>query len=99
MREFRCAEIIAAVADYYGRPVDQLLAHDRHQPLAEQRQVAMFLCRRLTRLTRPAVARAFHRTHVTILHAEQRMTAPPERLRHDIQCIHARLIADAAVTA
>ena len=41
----------------------------RSQNIAFPRQVAMFLCRKLTKASLPEIAGAFEKTHATILHA------------------------------
>ena len=41
---------------------------DRSRSLAAPRQVAMFLCRKLTRASLPEIAKSFGKTHATILH-------------------------------
>jgi chromosomal replication initiator protein len=41
----------------------------RPQSVAVPRQVAMFLCRRLTRASLPEIASRFDKTHATVLHA------------------------------
>ena len=61
--------IIAMTAAHYGRTVEQLLSRERHQPLAEQRQVAMYLCRQITGLSYLRIGPAFSRDHSTIRHA------------------------------
>lgn len=98
MSDPRCDSIIETVARYYGRTVDGLLARGRHQPLSEQRQVAMYLCRQLTDLTLPQIGEAFGRNHSTVIHAIRQMHRPPKHLRHDIDRLRA-IITTQAVPA
>ena len=58
------------------------------------RQVAMFLCRRMTRSSLPDIANAFGKTHATVLHAyrsiEGRMDVDAA-LRQSVQNIAQKL--------
>jgi chromosomal replication initiator protein len=65
--------IIGVAADYFNIPVDELLGPSKRQPLALQRQIAMYLCRELTDLSLPAIGKAFDRDHSTVMHAEKRI--------------------------
>jgi chromosomal replication initiator protein len=62
--------IIATVAEYYGLDVSDLTGSSRRQPLARQRQVAMYVCREHTGLSLPKIGAAFGgRDHTTVMHA------------------------------
>lgn len=66
-------QIIAATAAHFGRTVEELLGRDRHHPLAEQRQIAMYLCRELTDLSVTTIGESFYRDHTTVLYAEHKI--------------------------
>jgi chromosomal replication initiator protein len=62
--------IITTVASYYDLPISELTGPSRRQPLARQRQVAMYLCREHTGLSLPRIGAAFGgRDHTTVMHA------------------------------
>jgi chromosomal replication initiator protein len=62
--------IQAAVAAYYGIDADDLSAKSRTRNVAFPRQVAMYLCRRLTDSSLPRIGEAFGgRDHTTVMHA------------------------------
>jgi chromosomal replication initiator protein len=59
-----------AVAHEFGLTVDALLSPSRAAPVARARQLAMYLTRKLTDLSLPAIAADFNRRdHTTVLHA------------------------------
>ena len=64
-----CTDIQKAVCDYYDISMQDLNGKGREQHLAIARQVAVFLCRKLTDCSATEVGRIFNRTHATILHA------------------------------
>lgn len=82
-RQFEPRQIIDAVAEYYGTSRDHLLGRSRKQPLAHQRQIAMFLCRELTTLSTVAVGVAFGRDHTTVMHAIRKFSLPLRTHRDD----------------
>jgi len=58
-----------AVAEHYDIRIADMTSKRRPQSIAVPRQVAMYLCRRLTRASLPDIANAFSKTHATVLHA------------------------------
>ena len=70
------------VAEFYDIRVADMSSKKRPQSIAFPRQVAMFLSRRLTGHSSPAIGEYFSRNHATILHAvsaiEQRMAKDAE---------------------
>jgi chromosomal replication initiator protein len=76
-----------AVTQHFGiTPPELLTSKKRHEPLAVQRQVAMYLSKKLTLASLADVARAFDRKdHGTIAHAvaviEHDLTLDPEQAR------------------
>ena len=67
--------IISTVTQYYEIPKSELLGPSRRQPLARQRQVAMYICREHTGLSLPRIGAAFGaRDHTTVMHAVEKIT-------------------------
>jgi chromosomal replication initiator protein len=66
----------------------------RPKNIAVPRQIAMYLSRRLTSLSSPAIAERFNRNHATVLHAvtavEKRMD-DDAALRRDVSMLERRL--------
>jgi hypothetical protein len=63
-----------AVCEHYDVSLDDLLSGRRTQALALPRQVAVWLCRRLTTHSMPAIGHHFGgRDHTTVLHAARRV--------------------------
>ena len=68
--------IITTVASYYEIPVSELVGSSRRQPLARQRQIAMYVCREHTGLSLPKIGAAFGgRDHTTVMHAVDKIKA------------------------
>ena len=67
--------IIEEVSARFHHPRSELVGPSRKQPLARDRQIAMYLCRELTDLSLPKVGAVFgDRDHTTVLHAVDRVT-------------------------
>ncbi len=67
---FTADGIISTVAQYYEINRSDLTGPSRRQPLARQRQIAMYVCREHTDLSLPRIGRAFgNRDHTTVIHA------------------------------
>ena len=65
------------VARYYKVPLESLKEDRRHKALAHARQVAMYLCRKLTKGSFPEIAARFNKDHSTVISAVRKV----ERLR------------------
>jgi chromosomal replication initiator protein len=73
-RPITAPDILQATAERYGFEIDQLTGRRRHRDLVQARQVAMYVCRQLTPLSFPSIAREFGgRDHTTIIHAVERV--------------------------
>jgi chromosomal replication initiator protein len=57
------------VADFFHTRLAELKSKKRTQHVAFCRQVAMYLCRKLTDSSFPAIGAAFGRDHSTVIHA------------------------------
>ncbi len=76
--------LIRLTADYYGVEPESLTGERRVSDIAEARHVAMFLSRKLTGLSYPALGRRFGgRDHTTVMAAAKRIERFPadHRLR------------------
>jgi chromosomal replication initiator protein len=68
------SEILKTVALHYGLRVSDLKAKTNAKPIAFPRQVAMYLCRRLTRLSYPEIGRLFNdKHHSTVMHSVEKI--------------------------
>ncbi|MDP8954768.1 MAG: chromosomal replication initiator protein DnaA, partial [Actinomycetota bacterium] len=68
--------ILDATSEMYGFPVEELCGRSRRRPLVIARQVGMYVCRELTDLSYPAIARAYGgRDHTTVIHAVEKISA------------------------
>ena len=83
-----------AVCQHYGVTFVDLMSNRRTRALALPRQVAVWLCRKLTTRSLPAIGQQFGgRDHTTMLHAARRI----DELRQTDAAMQARL--DAFVAA
>jgi chromosomal replication initiator protein len=57
------------VAEHYDVRLSDMSSKRRQRSVALPRQVAMFLCRKMTPHSLPDIANSFGKTHATILHA------------------------------
>jgi len=74
------AEILKLVAAHYGLRVSDMKAKSNAKPIAFPRQVAMYLCRKLTNLSYPEIGRLFNdKHHSTVMHSVEKI----ERLADD----------------
>jgi chromosomal replication initiator protein len=63
-------DILKVVSDNYGMPLKAIFSLKRKKSFVEPRQVAMYLCNKLTKLSLPETAAHFKRKdHTTVLHA------------------------------
>jgi chromosomal replication initiator protein len=68
--------IIDATAEMFGFPADEIRGKSRRRPLVIARQVGMYVCRELTDLSYPAIAREYGgRDHTTVIHAVEKIGA------------------------
>jgi chromosomal replication initiator protein len=79
------ADIQRAVADHFDIRLSDMTSKNRQRSVAAPRQLAMYLCRRMTDSSFPNIAEAFGKTHATILHAyrqvDSRLDVDPELKR------------------
>lgn len=92
--ELSFASIQKMVAEHYDVRLADMASKRRPRLISGPRQVAMFLCRKLTRSSLPEIAGAFGKTHATVLHACKSVDSRLEidaTLRQDIQTISQKL--------
>jgi len=88
------SSIQRAVAEHYDVRISDMSSKCRQRSIAVPRQVAMYLCRRMTRSSLPDIASAFGKTHATVLHAYRAIENHLEvddKLRQDLQHISRKL--------
>lgn len=83
------ATVVRIVSKFYGIDPFDILGRSRAQPLCHRRQVAMYLCREMTKMSLPEIGRRMgSKDHTTILHGCKKIMANMEsddRLRSDIR--------------
>ena len=88
------ADIQKTVAEHYDIRFADMTSARRPRSIAVPRQVAMYLCRRMTPSSLPDIAAAFGKTHATVLHAyrsvESRMDVDQD-LRRNVVTISRKL--------
>ncbi|MDP9021026.1 MAG: chromosomal replication initiator protein DnaA [Actinomycetota bacterium] len=68
--------IIEATSSMFGFSVEELCGRSRRRPLVTARQVGMYVCREVTDLSYPSIARAYGgRDHTTVIHAVEKIAA------------------------
>ena len=68
------SEIMKTVASHYGLRLSDLKAKTNAKPIAFPRQVAMYLCRKLTGLSYPEIGRLFNdKHHSTVMHSVEKI--------------------------
>jgi len=69
-RNITITDIKRVVAAHYGLKVDDLMARKRTRTVTHPRQIAMYLCRKLTDASLPRIGEEFGgRDHTTVIHA------------------------------
>jgi chromosomal replication initiator protein len=82
-RRVTAADVKAAVSLSFGVDPGEMVSARRAQEVSHPRQVAMYLCKRLTPFSMPKIGRLFgDRDHTTVMHAvrqvEKRRASDPE---------------------
>ncbi len=71
--EITASTIMAVTAEYFNTTLEELTGPGKARPLAQARQIAMYLCRELTDLSLPKIGQAFGRDHTTVMYAEKKV--------------------------
>ena len=74
-KDLTCEEIKRAVVDYFDLRMTDMSSTKRMRDISEPRQVAMFLCCKLTTLSLQSIGNAFDKNHSTVLHASKTIQA------------------------
>ena len=73
---FTLEQVIKAVSRYYNIKLSDLKSPKRSKPIANARQVAMYLCRELTSDSFPEIGESFGgKDHSTVIHAVKKVEA------------------------
>ena len=87
--------IISHVCKFYGLDENTLRGTQKTKRVAEARQIAAYLIRKLTNLSTPDIGKEFNRDHTTILHSinkiEDTLKLGGEELKKDIEAITANI--------
>ena len=93
-------DIQRMVATYFDLRMTDMSSKRRPRSVSAPRQIAMFLCRKLTRSSLPEIANSFGKTHATVVHAcktiQDRIQVEDE-LRNTVREITRKLGRDPAV--
>lgn len=79
-RDIRPEMIQQTVANHFGITLNDMLGKSRSRNIADPRMVAMYLCRKLTKLSSNEIGEIFGRTHANVLHAAKII---PEKCQSD----------------
>ncbi|MFC4603821.1 chromosomal replication initiator protein DnaA [Rhodococcus kronopolitis] len=71
--EINAATIMAATAEYFNTSIEELCSPGKTRPIAQARQMAMYLCRELTDLSLPKIGQTFGRDHTTVMYADKKI--------------------------
>jgi chromosomal replication initiator protein len=75
-RAITAKAILEATSKMFGFPVEELQGKSRRRPLVTARQIGMYVCREMTDLSYPAIAREYGgRDHTTVIHAVEKIGA------------------------
>lgn len=86
--------IVEAVADFYNISVKEVKGTGRNAKVAEARQVAIYLCRDLTKQSFPDIGKYFDRKHTTVLYSYDKIKEDirtNSSLSHTISAINGKL--------
>ena len=92
-------DIIGVVADFYGIGLDDIAGKSREKRLAGPRQIIMFLLRKESKMSYPAIGDELGgRDHTTAMHAHTKIGIEMEndlKLKQDIEVIRQKLFTNA----
>lgn len=72
--DINVSTIMAVTVEYFNTTMEELTGPGKARPLAQARQVAMYLCRELTDLSLPKIGQAFGRDHTTVMYAFKKVS-------------------------
>ncbi|PYE52798.1 chromosomal replication initiator protein DnaA [Deinococcus yavapaiensis] len=71
--QIEMSDVLRAVAEHYGVPIEALKGAGRIREVVVPRQIAMYLIRSMTSHSLPEIGMFFGRDHSTVLHATQKV--------------------------
>jgi chromosomal replication initiator protein len=72
--------ILRAVAEHFGLKPGQLKSKSNSRQIAEPRQIAMYVCKKMTRLSLPQIGKDFGgKHHTTVLHSIRKIESALEK--------------------
>lgn len=93
-RKITIRDVQRATCRHFGIALDYLLSEHRMQPLARQRQIAMYVAYKVCKPTLPELGRKFNRDHTTALYGCRqidRLVLEDESTHAAVQAIKAAL--------
>jgi len=94
--QVRPAQIVEAVSRYYGKKPDVVTGRTWSKSTSRARQVAMYLCKRLTPLSLTEIGATFGKDHSTVLYAIRRveeMLASDPAIKAEVDALSRQLIS------
>ena len=92
--EISASTIMAVTAEFFTTSIEELRGPGKARPVAQARQMAMYLCRELTDLSLPGIGRTFGRDHTTVMYADKKIRkemAEKPKVFEQIQELTARI--------
>ncbi|MCE5290761.1 MAG: chromosomal replication initiator protein DnaA [Nocardiaceae bacterium] len=71
--EISASTIMAVTAEFFSTSIEELRGPGKARPVAQARQIAMYLCRELTDLSLPRIGQTFGRDHTTVMYADKKI--------------------------
>jgi hypothetical protein len=91
------ARIKRVTAAHFRIPAEEMVSARRDRKVARPRQVAMYICKRLTPRSLPDIGRHFgNRDHTTVIHAVrtvERIMGEDEAFRHSVKTIISSIVS------
>ena len=86
-RPVPAAQIVKMVAHHYGLKVREIKSKSNSRQITYPRQIAMYLCKRLTEMSYPEIGKVFNKHHSTVMYSVEQI----ERRRADDERLAAQL--------
>jgi len=67
------AQILKAVAEFFGVSLEDIISHNRRKEVVEPRQIAMYLLREISELSYPYIGEKMGRDHTTAIHSYEKI--------------------------
>ena len=89
-KEITTQLIMETVASYYNVDLDLMLSTKRSQDIVIPRQIAMYLCCKMTNASQTSIGAMFNKNHSTVIHSNKKVDEElltQEKYRSDIESI------------